>query len=119
MSDHVARRVGQRMREIRLSLELTQAKVGELAGFTAKYINEIEAGRRPNLPLSTLVAIAEKGLKCSLSDVFQPEPRRARAQPKTELPSALQALAHELARLPAAKRKAVLKVLRAAINAVD
>jgi transcriptional regulator with XRE-family HTH domain len=118
MSDDVARRVGARMRALRLAQGLTQAEVSERAGFTVKYVNEIENGRRRDLPLSTLAAIVERGLGASLSAVFARETRRKAARVNPVLPSNIEALAHEIARLPASKRDAVLVVLRATLHAV-
>ena len=65
-----AERIGQRLRTLRVGRGLTQAQVGEGAGFTAKYVSEIERGARPDLPLSTLEAIVVQGLGGSVSELF-------------------------------------------------
>jgi transcriptional regulator with XRE-family HTH domain len=104
------------MRALRLAQGLTQAEVSERAGFTVKYVNEIENGRRPDLPISTLATVVEHGLGASLSTVFTQERGRKAARVDPTLPSTIEALAHEIARLPVNKRNAVLLVLRATLK---
>lgn len=50
-------RIGKRLRELRQQARLTQEEVGLRAGFSSKYVSEIERGHR-DPPLSTLNALA-------------------------------------------------------------
>jgi transcriptional regulator with XRE-family HTH domain len=47
------------LRRIRLLQGLTQQKVADLAGIEYKYLQNIEAGRWPNLTLATVQKIAD------------------------------------------------------------
>lgn len=49
---------GQRLRELRLERELSQEKLGELAGLDRTYISSAEAGRR-NVSLRTIHKLAD------------------------------------------------------------
>ncbi len=53
--------IGRGLRAAREALARTQDEVAERAGFTGKYISEIERGLR-DVPLSTLARIADQGL---------------------------------------------------------
>jgi transcriptional regulator with XRE-family HTH domain len=48
----------KRLKDLRLRTGLTQAEFAEVAGFTLKVYQHIEAGRRSNLQLKTLDRIA-------------------------------------------------------------
>jgi transcriptional regulator with XRE-family HTH domain len=48
----------KRLKDLRLRSGLTQAEFAEVAGFTLKVYQHIEAGRRNNLQLKTLDRIA-------------------------------------------------------------
>jgi transcriptional regulator with XRE-family HTH domain len=48
----------KRLKDLRLRAGLTQAEFAEVAGFTLKVYQHIEAGRRSNLQLKTLDRIA-------------------------------------------------------------
>jgi transcriptional regulator with XRE-family HTH domain len=48
----------KRLKDLRLRSGLTQAEFAEIAGFTLKVYQHIEAGRRNNLQLKTLDRIA-------------------------------------------------------------
>ena len=75
-------RVGSRLRELRQLADLTQEEVEERAGFSGKYVSEIERGLR-DPPLTTLEKLA-RGIGCEVSDVFAPlraNPSRAIARP--------------------------------------
>jgi transcriptional regulator with XRE-family HTH domain len=94
----------------------TQEDVAERAGYSAKYISEIERGRR-DPPLSTLARIAERGLGCSFDDVVGADDDVRRPKSASEaLPANVRAVADEIAALPSkAARGAVIAVLRAAM----
>jgi transcriptional regulator with XRE-family HTH domain len=68
-------RLGVRLREVRERAKLSQEAVGERAGFTGKYIGEIEKGVR-DVPLSTLRAVVESGLGLELDTIFGERPHR-------------------------------------------
>lgn len=63
----------KRLKDLRLRSELTQAEFAEVAGFTLKVYQHIEAGRRHNLQLKTLDKIAwAYGL--TIHELFAPKP---------------------------------------------
>jgi transcriptional regulator with XRE-family HTH domain len=118
-------RVGARLRLLREQRGLTQEQVGERAGYTAKYISEIERGRR-DPPLTTLALIAEKGLGCDLADVVAEAARRRGSSTRktaTEtyvatrpLPPAVYELAEQIAGVSAYHaRVQLLAMIRSAI----
>ncbi len=95
------------MREQR---RLTQEQLGERAGYTSKYISEVERGLR-DLPLSTLERIVEHGLHSRVEYLFG-HPLEA---PVTEAPSvAVLKAAETIDALPRDYRRLVLSVLREA-----
>lgn len=49
---------GKRLRELRSERELSQEKLGELAGLDRTYVSSAEAGRR-NVSLKTIYKLAE------------------------------------------------------------
>lgn len=58
-----------RVKQIRLAQGLTQEKFAEHAGLDYKYYQHVEAGRRPNLGLETLLKLA-KGCGLELRQLF-------------------------------------------------
>src|SRR5947208_3141815 len=62
------RRLGQRLRELRLERGLTQEQAAEMIGIHAKYMPRVEAGRA-NLTVDTLIAAAV-AYEVALSDLF-------------------------------------------------
>jgi transcriptional regulator with XRE-family HTH domain len=67
----------QNMRRIRLNHGLTQQRVADLAGVEYKYLQNIEAGRWPNLTLVTLEKIAD-ALKVKPWELLCPMPTPTR-----------------------------------------
>jgi transcriptional regulator with XRE-family HTH domain len=67
----VRRKLGERIRELRKSAELTQEKFGELSGLSYKFIGELERGQ-VNVSLDSLAKIAE-ALKVKVGDLFSEE----------------------------------------------
>lgn len=63
------KRLGQRVREIRLTEGLTQQQLGERSNLAAKYVSEIERGLR-NPALSTLHRVARAGLGITLAELM-------------------------------------------------
>ena len=55
----MAQRLMTRVRELRLDLRLSQEAFAERAGLKYKHYQAIEAGRKPNIQLPTLVKMAE------------------------------------------------------------
>jgi transcriptional regulator with XRE-family HTH domain len=107
------KRLGTRLRSLRNAKRLTLDDVAEKAGFTGKYLSEVERGKR-SLPFATLVAIVENGLGTTLESVFTDLPggrRRAGLEPEP-LPNAVLDAAHKIAELPTPKRARVLAALR-------
>lgn len=98
---------------------LTQVAVAERARYTAKYLNEIEAGKR-DLPLTTMQRIVEGGLGASLADVFADFSKGRRVVKEREpLPVNVDALARVIAELPVARRRHVVAAMRAVLKAVE
>ncbi|MCA9595432.1 MAG: helix-turn-helix domain-containing protein [Myxococcales bacterium] len=110
----LVRRVGSRIRELREARNLTQEELGVRAGYTAKYVSEIERGLR-DPPLSTLDRLASNGLACQVQDLLGPGVRAnpARARPPVAWPRAVRKIADELAALPPSTRTRVVAVIRA------
>ena len=82
MSEHLraARaRVGRNVQRLRRARDLSQERLAELAGNTAKHVGQIERGE-VNVSIDILAGIAA-ALSVDLADLFHPSPRRRRAAP--------------------------------------
>ena len=101
--------IGARLRELREAAALTQDEVGERAGFSGKYIGEIEKGKR-DVPMSTLRAVVEGGLGAQLEAVFGGRAsRRDRYDPpKVAFARDVEAIATVIAALPLRIRRPAL-----------
>lgn len=110
----LVRRVGSRIRELRESRNLTQEELGVRAGYTAKYVSEIERGLR-DPPLSTLDRLASNGLTCQVQDLFDGGVRANPARSKVPVawPRAVRKIADELAALPPNTQARVVTIIRA------
>jgi transcriptional regulator with XRE-family HTH domain len=64
----VGRRLGERVRALRLALELTQEELADRAKIDSKHVQLVERGRT-NPTLSTVVGLAD-GLAVTLSELF-------------------------------------------------
>jgi len=117
--------LGARLRALREARGLTQEQVGERAGFSGKYVSEVERGLR-NLPLSLLRAITQ-GLGASLEQVFaglevasteavHEAPPSYEAAP---LPRNVAELSRALAALPPARRRRVVAVMRSMVALLE
>ena len=104
-------RLGARLREIRELAKLSQESVGEKAGFSGKYIGEIEKGVR-DVPISTLRAVVEAGLGMRLEAFFSEQARRKRA-PEASLARDVEITASMLAGLPMKMRRPLLALVTA------
>ncbi|HEU0029902.1 MAG TPA: helix-turn-helix domain-containing protein [Kofleriaceae bacterium] len=104
------RSLGEQIRASRIAAGLTQRALGERAGIVGKYVSEIERGTR-DVPLSTLAAIVERGLRLRLEITFQGEKSAPRSVPSyvEELATAIVALADE-------KRAKVVGLVRAILE---
>lgn len=113
--------IGDRLRSIRGDRGLTQQQVGERAGFTAKYVSEIERGQR-DVPLSTLRSIVERALGAALQDVLAsvgPDKHRAgadEAPTPRALPPSVRTAADRIARLPHDRRRKVMTLVRGLLD---
>ena len=84
MANDTAKRLLARIRQLREAKGLTQESFAERAGLTYKHYQQVEAGRKSDVRLSTLIKMAEGlGLKLSeLVDFDLPPPAVAEEQAK-------------------------------------
>lgn len=68
MANDIAKRLLTRIRELREARGLTQESFAERAGLTYKHYQQVEAGRKSDVRLSTLIKMAE-GLGLNLSEL--------------------------------------------------
>ncbi len=68
MANDIAKRLLARVRELREAHGLTQEAFAERAGLTYKHYQQVEAGRKSDIRLSTLVKMAE-GLGLNLREL--------------------------------------------------
>jgi transcriptional regulator with XRE-family HTH domain len=68
MRADIQRRLGERVRTVRLRLGFTQEQLAERCGFTVKFISSIERGK-VNVPLVTLCTVA-RALRTSASELL-------------------------------------------------
>lgn len=68
MANDIAKRLLARIRELRETRGLTQEAFAERAGLTYKHYQQVEAGRKSDIRLSTLIKMAE-GLGLKLSEL--------------------------------------------------
>jgi transcriptional regulator with XRE-family HTH domain len=111
-------RLGARLREIREHAKLSQDAVGERAGFSGKYIGEIEKGLR-DVPLSTLRAVVESGLGLRIESVFLEHRRRRAAIHPEPLARDVELTASIVATLPMSMRRPLLALVEAASHAAQ
>lgn len=103
----LSRRLGATLRSLRRQQGLTQEEVAERAGFTSKYISEIERGHR-NPPIDTLARIAVEGVGCSLAQLIAPlvSPAKPPAPSSVVLPAPVRDVAERIAQLPSRQLRA-------------
>lgn len=63
------KRLMARVKQIRLANKLTQEQFAERADLDPKYYQHLEAGRKPNPGMDTLIKLA-KGIGCDLRELF-------------------------------------------------
>jgi diadenosine tetraphosphate (Ap4A) HIT family hydrolase/DNA-binding XRE family transcriptional regulator len=68
-SNLLARKIGVRIRDLRIKRELTQEKLGELSGLDHKHIQRLESPRTVNPRIDTIESIV-KAFQMSLEDFF-------------------------------------------------
>lgn len=110
----LAERLGARLREIRERAKLSQEAVAEKAGFSGKYLGEIEKGVR-DVPLSTLRAVAESGLGVRIETLFERSIPRA-GQETAPHARDVELTATLLATLPMKIRRPLLTLVEAVAN---
>lgn len=62
MSVTLRKKIGSKIKKLRISLDLTQASLAEIAGIDYKYLQKIEGKDTPDLKLDTIQKLA-KALK--------------------------------------------------------
>lgn len=79
----VMRNVGRRVAELRAEHGLTQQELAEAGGFSAKYLQRIEAGEA-NLTIRSLVRLARL-MQVSTRELFEPAKtrRQGRGRPRS------------------------------------
>ncbi len=81
MATPTIKRLLPRLRQLRKLHNLTQEQFSELSGISYKYYQAIEAGRKPDLRLSTLERLA-KAYGIEVHSLLAPELPRTRIRPK-------------------------------------
>ena len=71
MDNNMRKRLGERIKELRKSADLTQEELGEKAELSYKYIGEVERGQ-VNVSLDSIVRIAD-ALGVKIGDIFSKE----------------------------------------------
>ncbi|MEO1480576.1 MAG: helix-turn-helix domain-containing protein [Myxococcota bacterium] len=111
--------LGIRLRNRRQELKLTQDEVATRAGFSSKYISEIERGCR-DMPLSTLCRIVEQGLEWRVDEaVFGLTSQTEINANEAPVSPLVQKLALELSALPDEKQSEVVQLLSGITRLVD
>ncbi|MGE5572914.1 MAG: helix-turn-helix transcriptional regulator [Bacteroidota bacterium] len=64
--------VGNRIRERRLALGLSQTELGRMVGYSHRTISMLELGQLPDPRVSVALKLA-KALKCRVEDLFEVE----------------------------------------------
>lgn len=114
--------LGARLRALREARGWTLAELAERAGFGAAYLSEIERGRK-NVPVLSLSVIAS-ALGLPLDETLRgvgeaPHGASIARETVARLPQHVEALARDLAALPAGRRRAVLAAVRAFLRAAS
>lgn len=73
MESPIPQRLIKRVRAFREALGLSQERFAERAGISYKYYQALEAGRKSDLRLSTLIRLAA-GLRIEIWQLFTTEP---------------------------------------------
>lgn len=114
-------RVGRQLRLLREERGLTQDTVGERAGYSGKYVSEIERGLR-DPALTTLERLAERGVGSSLQDLLGGVTETAAAPPassdsrRNRLRRSVQKLADHVLELPADVATRVVGIMQAVVD---
>ena len=106
------RRLGLGLGALRAAKGMTQEEVAARAGFTGKYISECERGLR-DLPVTSLRAIVENGLGCSIGQAF---PSGEGSVGPVGMPSNVLDVARQIAALPTGQRRSITGIVRAALS---
>ncbi len=81
MAAPTIKRLLPRLRQLRKAHNLTQEQFSELSGLSYKYYQAIEAGRKPDLRLSTLERLA-RAYGIEVHSLLAPEMPRTRVRHK-------------------------------------
>jgi len=109
-------RIGRQLRILREERGLTQEAVGERAGYSGKYVSEIERGLR-DPALTTLERLAVHGVGSSLGDLLAGVTEGGKAPAlsvdarRTRLQRSARALAEQVLELPADTAPRVIKIM--------
>lgn len=119
MQDELKKILGARLRGRRQQLRLTQDDVASRAGFSSKYISEIERGCR-DMPLSTLCRIVERGLEWRVDEALFGLTSQDGLNPSEEQISPMvQKLALDIAALSQEQQHRVVEVVNGMLNLVN
>jgi transcriptional regulator with XRE-family HTH domain len=113
----VLARLGKRLRALREERGLSQEAVGERAGFSGKYVSEIERGRR-DPPFTTLASIVEDGLGAALDATIESLAAKRAADapdPEPPLPRNVRQLAREIVEVEPRQQRRVIELIRSAL----
>ncbi len=72
MANELAKRLLQRVKQLREKLDLSQEAFAERAGLDYKHYQHVESGRKPNFTIETLAKMA-KALGVEPWELLQPE----------------------------------------------
>ena len=116
------KRVGQRLRILREERGLTQEAVGERAGYSGKYVSEIERGLR-DPALTTLERLVEQGMGCALDELLagvnistEPPPAKGRDNRQAKLRRSVQTVTEHILDLPADAASRVVSIIQAVVD---
>ncbi len=70
MKTSIQLKIGNKIRELRTQLGMTQEGLAEITGIDYKYIQKIEGKKPPNLKVETIEKLA-KGLKTTPAELLQ------------------------------------------------
>jgi transcriptional regulator with XRE-family HTH domain len=114
-------RVGRQLRILREERGLTQEAVGERAGYSGKYVSEIERGLR-DPALTTLERLVEQGVGCALDELLggvtgRTEPSAGpRDNRQAKLRRSVQTVTGHILDLPADAASRVVNIIQAVVD---
>lgn len=119
MHEEMKKTLGIRLRGRRQQLRLTQDDVATRAGFSSKYISEIERGCR-DMPLSTLCRIVEDGLEWRIDEaLFGLTSKDTINTHEDTVSPMVQKLAMDIAALPEGQQYQLVEVMSGVLKMLD